>query len=76
AKDILHAEDVTLFCDEQEGVYGMMAGYLAGCPREVGSGLLINVERQILSQRPLKYDNTLAYLIPGMLAYFDYEDLM
>ena len=34
------------------------------------------VEDRILSQRPLRYDNTLAYLIPGMLAHFDYGDLM
>ena len=76
AKSCLGAEDVTLYCDGQEGVYGIMAGYLGASPREYGPGLLVSVEKEILSQRPLKYDNTLAYLIPGMLAHFDYEELM
>ena len=69
-------EDVSLYCDGQEGVYGIMAGYLCGMPRTYGDHLLTGVEGQILSQRPLQYDNTLSYLIPGMLRYFDYNELM
>ena len=41
-----------------------------------GENLLTSVEGQILSQWPLNYDNTLSYLIPGMLKYFDYNELM
>ena len=69
-------EEITLYCDGQEGVFGIMAGYLGGIGREYGEGLLTNVEEQILAQRPLHYDNTLCYLVPGMLAYFDYDELM
>ncbi len=75
-KESMRVENLSFFCDGQEGVYGIMAGYLAGIPREYGDGLLRNVEGQILSQRPLRYSNTLAYLIPGMLRYFDYDELM
>ena len=53
-----------------------MAGYLLDLKREYGEKLLCSVEKQILSQKPLKYDNTLSYIVPGMLEYFDYEDLM
>ncbi len=75
-KENLHKREVSLYCDEQEGVYGIMAGYLAGLAREYGSNLLRNVEKQILAQSPLVYDNTLCYVIPGMLRYFDYDELM
>ena len=44
--------------------------------REYGKDLLCSVEKQILSQQPLVYDNTLSYLIPGMLQHFDYDELM
>ncbi len=69
-------QDISLYCAKQEGVYGIMAGYLTGLHREYGEDLLSSVEKQILSQRPLRYDNTLSYVIPGMLAYFDYDELM
>ena len=75
-KEYLHKGEVSLYCDGQEGVYGIMAGYLTGLPREYGGNLLCSVEKQILSQRPLVYDNTLSYVIPGMLQHFDYDELM
>ncbi len=75
-KDYWQIDDISLYCDGQEGVCGIMAGYLGGIRREYGESLLTNVEEQILSQRPLRYDNTLCYLVPGMLEYFDYDELM
>lgn len=75
-KEYLHRDDISLYCDDQEGVYGIMAGYLTGLYREYGENLLFSVEKQLLSQRPLIYDNTLCYVIPGMLQHFDYEELM
>lgn len=75
-KEYRQIDEITLYCDGQEGVFGIMAGYLGGIGREYGEGLLTNVEEQILAQRPLHYDNTLCYLVPGMLAYFDYDELM
>ncbi|MBQ4354820.1 MAG: prolyl oligopeptidase family serine peptidase [Clostridia bacterium] len=75
-RDVLHIDDITLYCDEQEGVYGIMAGYLTGVKRVYGEKLLTSIEKQIISQYPLSYDNTLSYIIPGMLEYFDYDELM
>ena len=70
-------EDITLYCEGQEGCYGILAGFLLEKVRmEYGENLLKNVEEQILGQKMLSYDNTLCYLLPGMLEYFDYEDLM
>ena len=75
-KEYLHIDQISFYCDGPEGVYGVMAGYLTGIAREYGDSLLHSVEGQILSQRPLLYDNTLSYVIPGMLEYFDYDELL
>lgn len=69
-------KDVTLYCEGGDGVYGVMAAFLN---RRVnvryGEGLLDSVERQYIRQEAFRYDNSLPLLIPGMLAYFDYEEL-
>lgn len=75
-KESLHVEDVSLYCDDQEGVYGIMAGYLTGVKREYGDNILTSVEETYILTQPHTYDNTLSYLIPGMLEYFDYDELM
>ena len=40
-----------------------------------GERLFTSVEK-IIKPRPFKYENTLSYVIPGMLDYFDYYELM
>lgn len=69
-------KDVTLYCEGPDGVYGVMAAFLnervGVC---YGEGLLDSVERQYIQQEAFQYDNSLPLLIPGMLAYFDYEEL-
>ncbi len=75
-RESLGAERISFYCAEQEGVYGIMAGYLTGLPREYAPDLLTDVQKQYLPQRPLTYDNTLSYIIPGMLRHFDYGELM
>jgi len=70
-------EEITLYCEGIDGVYGVMAGFLnEKVQMEYGEGLLLNVENQLLSQKVFQYDNTLAVVIPGMLEYFEYEDLL
>ena len=75
-RDVLHIDEISFYCDDSEGSYGIMAGYLAGLPREYGENLLYSVKKQIIHQRPRYHDNNLRYIIPGMLEYFDYEELM
>lgn len=75
-KECFNAPEVSLYCDENEGVYGVMAGWLSGEAREYGEKLLTSVEKQIVEPCPFEYDNTLSYIIPGMLKYFDYSELM
>lgn len=70
-------KEITLYCEGIEGVYGVMAGFLNDkVQMEYGEGLLLNVEKELLAQEVFAYDNTLAVLMPGMLQYFEYEDLL
>lgn len=75
-REVLHIDDISFYCDDSEGSYGILAGYLAGLPREYGENLLCNVEKQIIAARPRYHDESLRYIIPGMLEYFDYDELM
>ena len=75
-RDSLGVTDVTFYCEGSEGSYGILAGYLAGLPREYSETLLTGVEDQIIAARPRYHDNNLRYIIPGMLKYFDFDELM
>ena len=75
-KESIGIDDVSLFCDGKEGVYGIMAGYLLGIEREYGEHIFNNVENEIVRKKLFPYDNTLSYLIPDMLKHFDYKDIM
>jgi len=75
-RESLKLEDISFYCDDQDGVFGIMAGYLAGLKREYGENILSSIEKQILPQRPLQYHNTLRHVIPDMLKYFDYDEIM
>jgi len=69
-------EDITLYCDGNDGIYGVVAGFLnEKVKREYGENMLWNVEKQILGQEIFKYEDTLSVIIPGMLQYFDYDEL-
>lgn len=73
----LRKEDITLYCEGREGVYGVMAGFLCeDVQMEYGTGLLLSVEREILGQEIFRYENTYSLIVPGMLEYFDYEELL
>lgn len=75
-KTELGISDVTLYCAEQEGVYGVMAGYLCDIKREYADSLMRSVEEKLIKNTFIDHDNTMCYLIPGMLEYFDYNELM
>lgn len=73
----LRQGDITLYCEGAEGVYGVMAGFLCeGVQMEYGDGLLLNVEKELLGPEVFLYKNTLSLIVPGMLEYFDYEELL
>lgn len=75
-KESLGLEDISFYCDDGDGVFGILAGYLADLKREYGENILTNAEKEILSQKPLKYENTLSHVIPDMLQYFDFDEIM
>jgi len=69
-------EDIAVYCDGVDGVYGIVAAFLKEVRIESGEHLLRSVEKELLGQKALKYDNTLNVILPGMLEFFDYEELM
>ena len=75
-REVLHIDEVSFYCDGSEGSYGILAGYLAQLPREYGKDLLCSVERQVIARRPRCHDQNLRYISPGMLEYFDFDELM
>ncbi len=73
----IEEQDITLYCQGQDGVYGIVAGFLnEKVKMEYGEDLLLNVEKEIIGTEVFRYDNTLSLMIPGMLQYFDYEELL
>ena len=70
-------QDITLYCDGEDGVFGVMAGFLhKNVRREYGENLLVSVEDAILCSAVPPYENAMCHIIPGMLEYFDYRELM
>lgn len=67
---------ISFYCDGNDGVIGVMAGFLLDIRREYGENLMTGIEDAIITPAIYTYDNTLAQIIPGMLAYFDYSELM
>ena len=82
AVDMLHEVygleygEITIYCESKYGVYGMIAAFLN---RETGviygDDLLENVFEQEIKPFAKAYYDDLAVLMPGMLKYFDYDEL-
>ncbi len=69
--------DITLYCDGEDGVFGVMAGFLnKAVRREYGSTLLKSAEEHFIRPQVPPYDDAMCHIVPGMLQYFDYGELM
>ena len=72
----IEESEITLFCEGNDGVYGIMAGFLNENVKMLyGKDLLLNVKKQIIGQQVFEYDDTLSLIVPGMLKYFDYDEI-
>ena len=73
----LQEADITLYCAGNMGVYGVLAGFLKEkASMRYGENLLRNVEKEVIGQDVFRYNDTLSLVLPGMLEYFDYDELM
>lgn len=70
------AADVSVYCDGKDGVYGVAAGFLKDLAVECGADLLRSVEDFYIRPDVPPYEDAMCYMLPGMLAYFDYRDLL
>ena len=72
----IKASDITLYCESAYGVYGVIAAFLN---KEVNvsysDDLLESVFEQRIKPFALKYNDDLSVIMPGMLKYFDYNEL-
>ncbi len=70
-------EDITLFCDENDGVYGIIAAFLKKHIKlECGEHLIRSVETEFIGKDTWYSNNAINLILPGMLEYFDYEELI
>jgi len=70
-------EDITIYCEGLEGTIGVLTGFLNERVNvELGEGILRSVEKEIVQQEIFSYNNTMGVIIPGMLEYFDYEEIV
>lgn len=75
-------EDMTFYCDGQVGSIGVMTAFLLRHGRGLniafaaGEKLMTSVEADIIGQKVFNYDNTYTVLLPGMLKYFDIDELV
>lgn len=70
------AADVSVYCDGMDGVYGVAAGFLKGLVRECGDALRLSMEEAYIHPAVPPYDDAMCYILPGMLEYFDYGELL
>jgi len=70
-------EEITLHCEGEGGVYGLMAAFLdEKVSVSCGEDILTDLEYDLFEKEKYPFYYTMQYIIPGMLKYFDYYELM
>jgi len=70
-------EDIALYCAGEGGVYGVMAAFLnEKVPVACGEDILTDLEYDLFGKDKYPFYYTMQYIIPGMLEYFDYYELL
>lgn len=69
--------EIILYCDGKYGIYGIVAAFLNKNVNVVYSdSLLRNAEDALIKPFARKYDDDLEIIIPGMLEYFDFDEIL
>lgn len=73
----LTSNDITLHCESRYGVYGIIAAFLnKNVAVEYGEGLLESVFDSCIKPFAMPYNDELSVIMPEMLKYFDYNEIM
>ncbi len=73
----LTSDMMTLYCDGEYGVYGTMAAFLDQSVGVMyGDSLVRSAEKRYLRAWNCPYEDLYSLILPGMLQYFDYEEIM
>lgn len=68
---------LSLYCEGDHGVYALPAAFLDKSIRlKIGSGASFSVEQRYIKPWFTAYDDDLSLILPGMLQYFDYPELV
>ena len=68
---------LSLYCDGVYGVYGIMAAFMyKTIPLIQGPTLLKNAEEAYVKPHFTMYDDHYSLFLPGMLRYFDYDEIL
>ncbi len=74
----MNERDITLYCESRYGVYGVIAAFLNKNVNVIyGEGLLESVQESYIKTWLWdSYNDDLSIILPGMLKYFDYKEIM
>ena len=73
----LEESEITLYCESKYGVYGVIAAFLnKNVGVEYGNGLPISVYDNYIKPFAQNYCDELSVILPEMLRYFDYNEIM
>ena len=68
---------LSLYCEGDHGVYALPAAFLdKSIHLKIGSGASFSVEQRYIKPWFTAYDDDLSLILPGMLQYFDYPELV
>lgn len=73
----LNESEITLHCESRYGVYGVIAAFLnKNVGVEYGEGLIESVYDSFIKPFAMPYNDELSVIVPEMLEYFDYNEIM
>ncbi len=69
-------ENQTIFCESQYGIYGALAAFVDGKVKvEYADKLAGSIEKDMIDVFAKEYNDDYSIIIPGMLSYFDYDEI-
>lgn len=68
--------DITLYCCGDYGIYGVIAAFINQNVNVIYDNILQSVQESKIRPWGLKYNDDLCLIMPEMLKYFDYNELM
>lgn len=72
----LSDSDITLYCNGNYGIYGVVAAFINQNVNVIYDNVMKSVKESMIMSWGHKYNDDLSLIMPEMLKYFDYNELM